>query len=79
MRLPKPLEKGVRHQRRFIGSVYSADQMKAFAEKATELEQKRIIALVLDEIGEDYADLWSTCALHIIDKIKDNKAPGENK
>jgi hypothetical protein len=70
MKLPKPLETNVTHQRRFIGSVYSAEQMKAFAEKSAKLEQERIIALVRNELGEDNADLWNVCALHIIKKIK---------
>ena len=36
MRLPKPAETNVTHDRRRIGSVYTAEQMRKYAAKATE-------------------------------------------
>jgi len=36
MRLPKPAETNVTHNRRHIGSVYTAEQMRKYAAKATE-------------------------------------------
>ena len=39
-RLPKPVATGVQHQRCHIGSVYTAEQMKAYAAKAVEAKRE---------------------------------------
>jgi hypothetical protein len=70
MRLPKPIAKSVQHGGCFIGNVYSREQMHAFAAKAINIEQQRILALLREELTEDAGDLWCVCVQHIIDKIK---------
>ena len=39
MRLPKPAETNVTHDRRHIGSVYTAEQMRKYAAKAVAAER----------------------------------------
>jgi len=40
MRLPKPAETNVTHDRRHIGSVYTAEQMRKYAAKAVAAERE---------------------------------------
>ena len=40
MRLPKPAETNVTHDRRHIGSVYTAEQMRRYAAKAVAAERE---------------------------------------
>ena len=40
MRLPKPAETNVTHERRYIGSVYTAEQMRKYAAKAVAAERE---------------------------------------
>lgn len=53
MRLPKPAETNVTHDRRHIGSVYTAEQMRRYAAKATAKEREacaKVADLVAREI-----------------------------
>ena len=49
MRLPKPAETNVTHDRRHIGSVYTAEQMRKYAAKAVAAEREAC-AKVCDEL-----------------------------
>jgi hypothetical protein len=40
MRLPKPAETNVTYERRYIGSVYTAEQMRKYAAKAVAAERE---------------------------------------
>ena len=40
MRLPKPVETDVIHKRRYIGSVYTSEQMRKHAAKAVAAERE---------------------------------------
>ena len=40
MRLPKPAETNVTYDRRYIGSVYTAEQMRKYAAKAVAAERE---------------------------------------
>ena len=57
-RMPVCKHKDVQHQRRYIGDVYTKEQMQAYATQARadlEAENKRLME-ALKEIADDYAD-----------------------
>ena len=59
MRLPKPVATRVVHNRLTLGSVYTAEQMRKFAEKAVLLEREECAVMVdhiLKEGGGTYGD-----------------------
>jgi hypothetical protein len=47
MRLPRPAETNVTHDRRHIGSVYTAEQMRKYAAKAV-AKEREACAKILD-------------------------------
>lgn len=49
MRLPKPAETNVTYDKRYIGSVYTAEQMRKYAAKAV-LEERQACAKVCEEL-----------------------------
>ena len=50
MRLPKPAETNVTHERRYIGSVYTAEQMRKYAAKAV-AKEREACAEMLDAVA----------------------------
>ena len=63
MRLPKPAETNVTHDRRRIGSVYTAEQMRKYAAKAVAAEREAC-AKVCEELEDDGGewDIQQQCA-----------------
>ena len=56
MRLPKPAETNVTHDRRHIGSVYTAEQMRKYAAKAVAAEREAC-AKVCEQLSEKMTDM----------------------
>jgi len=50
MRLPKPAETNVTYDRRYIGSVYTAEQMRKYAAKAV-AKEREACAEMLDAVA----------------------------
>jgi hypothetical protein len=50
MRLPKPAETNVTYERRYIGSVYTAEQMRKYAAKAV-AKEREACAEMLDAVA----------------------------
>lgn len=57
MRLPKPAETNVTHDRRHIGSVYTAEQMRKYAAKAV-AKEREACANVCDDAFKRFQELW---------------------
>lgn len=68
-RLPKPKATYVRHQGLYIGSVYTAEQMRKFAEKAV-LEEREACAQVVEKI-ETYEKVEKACFKFAAKTIRD--------
>ena len=61
MRLPKPAETNVTHNRRHIGSVYTAEQMRKYAAKAVAKERAACAQIVNDDRGLSDDDAIRVC------------------
>lgn len=55
-RLPKAIETGVMHQRRYIGTVYTPEQMREYAQAAV-LAEREACADVCEDIAD--TNKWS--------------------
>lgn len=62
-RLPKPVATGVQHQRCHIGSVYTAEQMKAYAAKAVEAEREACAKIVEETKWSNWFQTDCVCAI----------------
>ena len=63
MRLPKPAETNVTHDRRHIGSVYTAEQMRKYAAKAAAAEREAC-ADMLDAVAMACKSVFVRSLLH---------------
>ena len=68
LRLPKPIAGNVIHRHLHLGSVYTKEQMRAFAEKAVLVEREACAKVVWDMKGKCWAYDHDTIAAAIRDR-----------
>jgi hypothetical protein len=69
LRLPKPVATNVVSRHLYLGSVYTKEQMRAFAEKAVKAEREEC-AKVCDDLSLSQNSEWEVGTLDCADAIR---------